>query len=291
MDAMAGRANRRAARWAVGALAFASVVAAGCGDTATIGSIPYTPATPGTLRVATALPAPGFWDGGDTPESITGGYEYELATLLADRFDLELELVAVPFDQIASGDLAGADLAIAQISRTRSRALLVDFSTPYFDTSIGVLATTGDEIDDLKAARERTWAVVDGSIEQAFLDEIVLPDSEPVVVADEVAAAAAIEAGDAEAALVDLPSALIIAGRSDRLQVVAQFVNEQQYAIALPRAGADRHDNLDAVDTAVRAFAANGTLDDLFDEWLDPRFESSPDRVPVIPARTLRSTP
>ena len=291
MDAMARRLNRRAARWAVGALAFASLIAAGCGDTATIGSIPYTPATPGTLRVATALPAPGFWDGGDTPESITGGYEYQLATLLADRFDLELELVAVPFDQIASGDLVGADLAIAQISRTRSRALLVDFSTPYFDTSIGVLATTGDEIDDLKTARERTWAVVDGSIEQAFLDEIVLPDSEPVVVADEVAAAAAIEAGEADAALVDLPSALIIAGRSDRLQVVAQFVNEQQYAIALPRAGVDRHDNLDAVDTAVRAFAANGTLDDLFDEWLDPRFESSPDRVPVIPARTLRSTP
>jgi ABC-type amino acid transport substrate-binding protein len=73
--------------------------------------------------------------------------------------------------------------------------------------------------------------------------------------------------------------------------VVAQFVNEQQYAIALPRSAADHHDNLDAVDTAVRAFAANGTLDDLFDTWLDPRFESSPDRVPVIPARTPRSTP
>jgi tetratricopeptide (TPR) repeat protein len=115
MDAMARRLNRRAARWAVGALAFASLIAAGCGDTATIGSIPYTPATPGTLRVATALPAPGFWDGGDTPESITGGYEYELATLLADRFDLELELVAVPFDQIASGDLAGAEKIYLQI--------------------------------------------------------------------------------------------------------------------------------------------------------------------------------
>jgi hypothetical protein len=137
MDAMVGRANRRTARWAVGALAFASLIAAGCGDTATIGSIPYTPATPGTLRVATALPAPGFWDGGDTPESITGGYEYQLATLLADRFDLELELVAVPFDQIASGDLAGADLAIAQISRTKSRALLVDFSEGCPRTHLG----------------------------------------------------------------------------------------------------------------------------------------------------------
>jgi polar amino acid transport system substrate-binding protein len=292
MNTMERRSNRRTARWVVGACALVSlVVAAGCGDTATIGSIPYTPATPGTLRVATALPAPGFWEGGDTPESITGGYEYELATLLADRFDLELELVAVPFEQIASGDLGGADMAIAQISRTESRGRVVDFSTPYLDTSIGVLATTGDEIDDLKEARERTWAVVDGSIEQAFLDEIVLPDSDPVVVADEVAAAAAIEAGEADAALIDLPSALIIAGGSDRLEVVSQFVNEQQYAIALPRSGADHQNNLAAVDTAVRAFAANGTLDDLFDEWLDPRFESSPDRVPVIPARTPRSTP
>ena len=288
---MAGRANRRTTRWAVGALALASLIVAGCGDTATMGSVPFTPRAAGTLRVATALPAPGFWDGGDTAESITGGYEFELATLLADRFGLDLEIVVVPFEQLASGDLGGADLAIAQISRTESRARVVDFSTPYFDTAIGVLATTGDEIDDLKEARERTWAVVDGSIEQAFLDEIVLPDSEPVVVADEVAAAAAIEDGRADAALVDLPSALIIAGGSDRLEVVSQFVSEQQYAVALPRSGTDRHDNLDAVDTAVRAFAANGTLDELVDEWLDPRFESSPDRVPVIPARTPRSTP
>lgn len=264
---------------------------AGCGDTASIGSVPFSPADAGTLRVATALPAPGFWDGGDDPASVTGGYEYELATLLADRFHLDLEIVALPFEQIASGDLAGADLAIAQISRTESRGRVVDFSTPYLDTAIGVLATTGDQIDDLKEARERTWAVVEGSIEQEFLDEIVLPDSDPVVVADEVAAAAAIDDGRADAALIDLPSALIIAGSSDRLEVVAQFVSEQQYAVALPRSGTDHRQNLDAVDTAIRSLAADGTLDDLFDEWLDPRFESSPDRVPVIPARTPRSTP
>ncbi len=283
------RRGRSAGWFAVALGVFA--LAAGCSAAKSIARVDFTPTQPGTLRVATALPAPGFWDGGDEPAAIDGGFEFELAERVADRFGLELEIVEVPFDQIADGSFAGADMAISQISITRDRAAKVEFSTPYFTTAIGVLATTGKEITDLKTARERTWAVVEGSIEEEFLDEIVLPTDTPLLVADEVSAVAAIERGEVDAALVDLPSALVIAARSDRVQVVAQFVNDQQYAIALPRQGDGRHTNLAAVDTVLRALHADGSLEQWSDDWLEPRFETSPSSIPVIPARTTRSAP
>ena len=140
-------------------------------------------------------------------------------------------------------------------------------------------------------AIERTWAVVEGSIEQEFLDVIVLPTDTPLLVADEVSALAAIERGDVDAALVDLPSALVVAVGSDRVQVVAQFVNDQHYAIALPRQGESRHTNVAAVDTVLRGLRADGSLEQWSDDWLEPRYERSPSSIPVIPARTTRSTP
>ncbi len=41
-------------------------------------------------------------------------------------------------------------------------------------------------------------------------------------------------------------------------------------------------DNVEVVDAAIRAFEADGTLDDLFDEYLAPVFGVDPDSIPVI---------
>lgn len=272
------------------AMIVAAATSAGCSDAGDAAQAPFRPATAGVVRVATALPAPGFWDGND-PNSVTGGYEWALAQLLATRFDLDLEVVAVPFAQLDAGDLGGADMAIAQITATSDRDDRVDFSIGYFDTAIGVLARTDTSITDLRDAREQRWVVVEGSTEQDFLEAIVKPTSPALVVADETEAAEAITDGRAEAGLADLATTLVIAGASPELEVVAQFVTRQRYAVALPKSGIAATTNRDAVDTALRALAADGTLDGLAEQWLEPRFERNPDQVPVIIARTPRSSP
>ena len=38
----------------------------------------FSPSTKGVLKVATSLPAPGFWTG-DTVGKLSGGFEYEIA--------------------------------------------------------------------------------------------------------------------------------------------------------------------------------------------------------------------
>ena len=57
------------------------------------------------------MPTADFWEG--TAASPTGGFEYELARRLADRFGLGSKCGSrlVHFHRIVAGDLGGADLA------------------------------------------------------------------------------------------------------------------------------------------------------------------------------------
>jgi hypothetical protein len=51
---------------------------------------------------------------------------------------------------------------------------------------------------------------------------------------------------------------------------------------ALPRGSS----NVELVDAALRAFARDGTLDDLEARWLLAEYATDPDDVPVIRARS-----
>ena len=59
-------------------LAALAALTVGCADTQDIADQTFHPATEGTLTVATALPAPGFWDGADV-EHLEGGFEHGIA--------------------------------------------------------------------------------------------------------------------------------------------------------------------------------------------------------------------
>jgi ABC-type amino acid transport substrate-binding protein len=259
----------------------AGLVAAACSDSQDAASPSFSPGAEGELVVAAALPAPGFWDG-EAPDEVDGGFEYQLARHLADELELELRIVDVPFDRIASGDLGGADLSIAQISVTEDREALLDFSFPYLTVDATVLAPRDTEVPDLYEARDLRWVALTGSTQADLLDEVVRPDDEVLLVATEVDAAAAVLAGDADAALVDAPSALLAAAADPRLEAVARFATREDYAIALPESAPAG--NLEVVDLVLRRMAADGTLDDLVDELADA-LGGDPDDLPVVRTR------
>ena len=71
------------------------VLVAGCDSIRSNAEQTFTPNTPGVLTVATTLPAPGFWNQ-DAHGTFTGGFEYEIAQALADRFGVTLDVVDVP---------------------------------------------------------------------------------------------------------------------------------------------------------------------------------------------------
>ena len=72
-----------------------------------------------------------------------------------------------------------------------------------------------------------------------------------------------------------------MASRHDDVEVLARFINDEQYGIALPLDSS----NVEVVDAALRGLESDGSLDDLAEQWLEPVFAADPDDIPVIRAR------
>lgn len=245
----------------VGAIfAGAALLGFGCGNDNAAGS-GFEPRRAGVLTVATAtLPAPGFWDG---KGAAAGGFEAELATALARRFQLgTVAVVQVPFADIAAGKLGGADLALTQMTPTDERERSVDFTTPYLTAPPGVLVRTGITARDLEGLKELRWVTVEVSTLTAVVNDQIQPDTPPLVVGDRAAALDALRSRRADAVLLDLPVAQGIAGASGgRLVVAAQLPRGEGLAAVLPQDSKNR----EVVDSALRALAADGTIKDLAD--------------------------
>jgi polar amino acid transport system substrate-binding protein len=255
-------------RW-IGAL-LVSVLLAGCAA-AVPAAGGFRPTEPGALTVATAtVPLPGFWEE-------PGGFEYGLASALADRFRLRLRVVQVPFERIVSGDLGGADLALSQVTATADRERVLDFSPAYLAATPAGLARAA--IPDLAAARGARWAVTRGTTLAAVLAGFIRPSTPPALTADEPAALTLLAAGSVDAVLLDLPVALVLADRSGgALRVAMQVSSDDSLAVALPEGSANR----EAVDSAVRAFTGDGTIDRLARRWLGADLRAAEADVPVL---------
>jgi len=252
----------------------------GCGTRSTSPAAgTFTPATPGVLTVATSdVPSPGFWEG--TPSHLTGGFEYELALALADRFDLRsVRIKVVPFHRVVAGDLHGADLALDLITPTEARQEYLDFSTPYLNEAPTIVVRSGTSVPDLATAQGLRWGAIRSTTFVDIIGDEIAPDDAVRIYDDQHAETAALLRGQIDAAMYDLSSAVAIAGNSHgRLDAAAQLPKPENIAAALPEGS----DNAQAVDSAMRAFIADGTVHDLLDHWVGSDAANASKSIPLL---------
>jgi ABC-type amino acid transport substrate-binding protein len=92
-----------------------------------------------------------------------------------------------------------------------------------------------------------------------------------------------LKAGAVDATLFDLPLAVSLADHSrGRIEAVAQLPKPEEIAVALPRGS----DNVEAVDSAIRAFTADGTIHDLLERWVGSDAANAEHALPLL--RTSR---
>jgi polar amino acid transport system substrate-binding protein len=251
-----------------------ATLAAGCGDDDTS----FDSLSDGELVVATALPAPGFWNG--TPgDGFEGGVEYYIARALAEEFGIELRVIDLPFHRIAAADFGGADLAISQVLVTAERGQRISFTTSYFGVASGALVRRGTTVRDLAEARDRQWVAERGTVQEPLVRDDLRPTKPALVVATREESLAALREGRADAALLDLPTALTIASTSGgEFEVPARFAAERRAAIALPKGSK----NLDAVNAVIDRMIASGEISALISSELTPLLGQDLKTVPVI---------
>jgi polar amino acid transport system substrate-binding protein len=133
----------------------------------------------GKLTVATDKPAYPPWFKGD-PQDYSG-YEGDVASEIARRMDLPIEWVVEPFNKSYAPGAKDYDFDINQITITKERERVVDFSEGYFDNAQGVLAKKDSPISDAQSISDLKDAKLGaqvGTTSLDFINETIQPDAE-----------------------------------------------------------------------------------------------------------------
>lgn len=218
----------------------------------------------GPLKVATDLPAPGFWNG-ETPDNVDGGFEYDMALEIADRLGYDgIEVSDVSFDALVAGQLSGFDIALSQVTITEERGEVVDFTTPYFASDQGVLVLKGTKVTE-RNAKKLQWGVQRATTAQFFLKDVLKPKKKVRTYKQTVDLFAALRAKQIDAVLLDTAIVLEQAAASNgKLKVVAQYATGEEYGGILVQDSPLLTD----IDAVISALKDEGFLNDLTAEYL-----------------------
>jgi polar amino acid transport system substrate-binding protein len=261
------------------AAAAAALVITGCASatpvptaTDTAGALEGT-ITPGKLTIATGDIAYFPYVIDDDPTS-GEGFEAAVAYAVADQLGYapeDVEWVRTSFDAAIAPGPKSFDFNIQQYSITPEREQAVDFSSPYYAASQAVVAISGgaaDGVDTLAGLKDLTLGAMSGSTSAQTIDEAIAPNVAPLLFNSNEDAVAALQAGQIDAIVLDLPTAYYATG---------VYIEDSFIVGELPAAGVPDQWGLllakdspltAAVTAAVDTITANGTLQAITDEWL-----------------------
>jgi polar amino acid transport system substrate-binding protein len=168
--------------------------------------------TPGKLTVGTGDPVYPPWMLNNDPaggEGFENGLIYALAAEMGFAPE-DVVWVGQTFEQTIAPGAKPFDFAIQQISVTEPRRQVVSFSQVYFQPEKAVIALPGSPVEtaasfaDLRDAR---WGAVIGTTDLAYLENI-LDVQDAAVYDDQIGVFQAMLAGQIDATLAALPTAL-----------------------------------------------------------------------------------
>lgn len=170
----------------------------------------------GKLTVATGNPAYFPWVIDDAPES-KQGFEAAVAYAVAGRMgfrDDQVQWVRMSFDQAIQPGAKDFDFNLQQYSITDEREQMVDFSEPYYSAAMAVLTRKPvvDRGADATVASLRTlkWGADANTTAVPMLNELIKPEEDPLLYGENIDVVEAMKAGQIDAALFDLPTALYL---------------------------------------------------------------------------------
>ncbi|RMH78309.1 MAG: amino acid ABC transporter substrate-binding protein [Actinomyces sp.] len=258
-----------------------ALVAAACGDDDSTGGggeqaascDPLPLKNDNVLTVATGEPVFPPWMMDDDPTN-GQGFESALVYALADKLGVDdVTWVRTGFDEAIAPGAKDYDFNIQQYSITAERDEVVDFSDGYYDVEQAIVAFADSPVAEARSVADLKDAKLGAAIGTTSLDyieSVIEPNTEPAVFDDNAAVKAAMEAGQIDGFVVDLPTAYFI---------TAVEIPEATIVGVLPRVG-DSPEQLGmlfeegsplvpCVNAALAELKADGTLEAIENEWLN----------------------
>ncbi|MFG1953222.1 transporter substrate-binding domain-containing protein [Micromonospora sp. NPDC048830] len=229
--------------------------------------------TPGKLTIATDEPAYEPWFTDNKPDN-GEGFEAAVAYAVAEQLGYvrgDVTWTRVKFDAAIAPGPKDFDFDINQFSVTEERKRAVDFSAPYYQVRQTVIALKSSKIAgktslaDLRGAKLGAQV---GTTSYQAITEVIKPTVQPQVYNSNDDAKKALQNGQLDGLVVDLPTAFYITGAelTDATIVgqVPQVGTPEEFGLLL-----DKGSPLTAcVSDAVGKLTAAGTLKQLEQKWL-----------------------
>jgi polar amino acid transport system substrate-binding protein len=236
----------------------------------------------GTLTIATSEPAYEPWMVDDDPTN-GKGFESAVAYAVADRLGFakdEVTWARVNFDE-ALNNQSGWDFDINQFTITEDRKKAVDFSSGYYDLTQAVVTVKGSPIEKATTVAELKDAklgAMSGTTSLDAIDEVIAPTNKPSVFKSNDLAVQALQNGQIDGLVVDLPTAFYVAGAQlDDGVIVGQLPGTASEKEQLGLLLAKDSPLTSCVTAAVDSLRADGTLDELATTWL-----AGKDQAPLL---------
>ena len=191
----------------------------------------------------------------------TVGFDMDIAAEVAKDLKAELSVVDSSFEAIETGTaLTQCDVSISSISITDTRKAVMDFSTPYLDDDLALVASTDSGIKTLDDAKGKKVGVQQATTGADYAAEKGLDAQQ---FEDTGLLVQALQAGTIDAALGN-QSVLGYAIKDDpKFKAVEKFATGEQLGISIKKG-----------NTAM-AEKVNGTLKRLTDDGTLKKFETT----------------
>jgi polar amino acid transport system substrate-binding protein len=256
--------------------AAATLTLAGCatgngdagGESPAAGGDEYGLIEAGVLTVCSDVPYPPFEVEDASAESGYSGFDIDLLGAIAEKLGLELSVQDVGFDGLQSGTtlVAGTcDIGASAMTITEERKANIDFSDPYYDSlqSLLVRADSGIEsIDDLDG---KTVGVQQGTTGEAYANENAPEGTEIVQYPSDGELWPAIQAGQIDAILQDLPVNLEHERADSTYTIVEEYETDESYGFAFAKG--EKTELLEAVNDALAELREDGTYQEIYDSY------------------------
>ena len=229
--------------------------------------------TEGKLTIATGEPAFFPWVIDDAPES-GEGFESAIAYAVAEELGFAAEdvvWVRTTFDEAIAPGPKAFDFNLQQFSITEERRAAVDFSSPYYETTQAVITTEASaaagatSIADLK---DFLIGAATGTTSFDAIESQIAPTAGAQAFNSNDDAKLALESGQVDAIVVDLPTAFFLTAVELTGGLIIGQLAASTGGDAFGLVLAKDSPITAAVTAAVDALRASGRLQEIADEWL-----------------------
>ncbi len=269
-------------RFGLAVLVVTALVAAACGDSngGAVGGEGCAKdqlnlVEPGVLTIATGEPAFPPWIIDDDPTN-KQGFEGEIAYAIAEKLgfaDNEVVWVRTGFDEAIAPGPKDFDFNLQQYSIREDRDEVVDFSIPYYTTSQALVAydasafAGAETVDDLKG--NKLGAAI-GTTSLSYIEDVIQPDEAAAVYDTNADAKAALDAGQIDAIVIDVPIAIYITGvELPDLSIVGVLEASEGQADEYGLLFAEGNPLVECINGALEELESEGKLAEFAAEWLE----------------------